>query len=152
MNNGINSTSPSFSAKVNFKSENITIFTNSKKFYSGMTLEQAKQKGIDKKFFGTDFEKIDFDKNGVLSNSEILHEREAEYKQIKAAPLLCGICAIGSYLATKIPELKSAKTLNYIGAGLGVLGGIVTLLAINPMKNSNESVNYFINNKRHLHK
>lgn len=52
--------------------------TDSGKFYAGMSLDEAKKKKLDKSIFTRDFSDIDKDKDGYLSDVEILQERKLE--------------------------------------------------------------------------
>ena len=48
------------------------------RFYSGMTLREAKENGTDKSFWRRDFHNLDKNKDGVLSVNEIMKERKRE--------------------------------------------------------------------------
>lgn len=63
-------------------------------FYSGMTLQDAKDSGLDKCFFRRDFSNLDKDGDNILSNEEIMREREREVKVLKADSIILGLCSI----------------------------------------------------------
>lgn len=51
------------------------------RYYSGMTRTEAVQRGIDKRILGRDFIQIDRNKDGILSDEEILNERVTEKRR-----------------------------------------------------------------------
>lgn len=90
-----------------------TITTASKDFYAGMTLDEAKQKKLDKSIFSRDFSDIDKDKDGKLSDIEILQERKVEADRINRFSF--GVMGSGT-VAAAIPGGQIA------GLGLAAVG------------------------------
>lgn len=67
------------------------ITTDSREFYAGMTIDEAKKKKLDKSVFNRDFSDMDKNKDGILSNIEILQERkvEADRASLYSAGMAC---------------------------------------------------------------
>lgn len=63
-------------------------------FYTGMTRDEAKMIGRDKCLLRSDFEKVDKNKDNVLTNDEIMFERERQAHLCKWDAILCGIFAL----------------------------------------------------------
>ena len=74
--------------------------TGSGVFYSGMTYNDAVLMGRDKCLLRRDFSDVDKNKDGILSNAEILQEREKEVKRLKIDSIIMGIFALTDAVAT----------------------------------------------------
>ena len=70
------------------------LHTASGRFYTGMTREEARQLGSEKNTFRRDFNNIDKNKDNVLTNDEILLERELEANRLKIDTVLCTLFAL----------------------------------------------------------
>lgn len=78
-------------------------------FHTGMTLDEARMIGRDKCVLRRDFENLDKNKDSILTNDEILLEREREAKMLKWDAILMGAFAIWDIVATiKHPNLFNA--------------------------------------------
>ena len=64
------------------------------RFYTGMTRDEARQIGAEKNVFRRDFNNIDKNKDNVLTNDEILLERECEANRLKIDTVLCSLFAL----------------------------------------------------------
>ena len=63
-------------------------------FHTGMTLDEARMIGRDKCVLRRDFENLDKNKDSILTNDEILLEREREAKMLKLDAILMAGFAI----------------------------------------------------------
>ena len=70
------------------------IHSSSGRFYTGMTREDARAIGAEKNFFRRDFNNIDKNKDDILTNDEILLERELEANRLKIDTVLCSLFAL----------------------------------------------------------
>ncbi len=82
-------------------------------FHSGMTINDAKMIGREKCFFRRDFSDVDKNKDGILSNDEILKERDNEVKRLRADALVMG--AFGVYDAIGLTKHLSLWNLAFTG-------------------------------------
>ena len=70
------------------------IHSISGRFYTGMTREEARAVKSEKNFFRRDFNNIDKNKDDILTNDEILLERELEANRLKIDTVLCSLFAV----------------------------------------------------------
>jgi len=107
-------------------------------FYSGMTLHDAKMIGRDKCFLRRDFKKLDKNCDNVLTNDEIMLERDREVKRFKGDGIFIGLFALDEYV--RLFKSSGGKIFNIIFAGIFTLGSINAFSKAKKLKESNEYI------------
>ena len=83
------------------------------KFYSGMTAEEAKKKGLyEKSFWKFDFQEIDANKDGKISDKEMLEFRDKEAKGNKYAGYLNLGFTFGAYGSNLVYDARKIEKEN----------------------------------------
>ena len=103
-------------------------------FHTGMTLDDARLIGRDKCFLRRDFNNLDKNKDNVLTNDEIILEREREAKMLKWDAILMGAFAVWDIVAT----IKRPSIFNAVFAALFTGFSIDSIGRKNKMDNANE--------------
>lgn len=90
------------------------IRTNDGVFYTGMTANNAKNIGRYKNILRRDFTNLDKNKDNILTNDEIILERERDAKMF-----LWDILLVGFFAAINIySSIENKKFLNFIFSGI----------------------------------
>ena len=105
-------------------------------FYSGMTLNDAKMIGRDKCVLRRDFSDVDKNKDGILSNEEILNERDKEVKRLRVDALVMG--AFGAYDAMSLT--KGFSLWNLVFAGLFTAFTVDSVVRSNKLAKANQEL------------
>lgn len=117
------------------------IRTGSGVFYTGMTLQDAKMMGRDKCLLRRDFSNVDKNKDWILTNDEILKERDNEVKRLKFDALLSGALALWDGVAT----IKKFSIWNAVFATLFGLMTVDSISRHNKLKAANEELKQQLN-------
>lgn len=125
------------------------ITTASGKFYSGMTAEVAKQQDLYKSKFSRDFNNIDKNKDGVLSDKEILMERKSEAKKKQFFGVVnVGILALDILSRPLLKNKKSVLRANALDFALDIpfaIFGSVNIVSAQKIKKENIEIEKRLN-------
>lgn len=119
-------------------------YTNTKRvrtasgvFHTGMTLDDAKMIGRDKCVLRRDFSNVDKNGDNVLTNDEIMVERQRESKMLGFDAFLCGAFALDDWIRI----FKGNRTVwNFAFAGLFTAFAIDSLSRKSKLKKINEDI------------
>ena len=113
---------------------NVAITNSNGRFYAGMTLKDARERGVDKCVFRRDFYNVDKNHDGVLSAQEIMAEREYDANAEKWTAICFGTLGFLDFFT---PSGKWEKVL-----GLGIDALLIAFSLNNYNKIKKKSAEY----------
>ena len=123
---------------------NVKITNCNGRFWSGMTLKEAQQNGVDKCKFRRDFYNLDKNCDGVLSVQEVMNERERDARIDKFSAIAFASIGLLDYLTS------SSKGERAFWLGIDAVCAAMSWFSYNKINNDTQKYKEMLANQNNI--